>query len=87
MSWILSIDLRPEVGEYNAGKLTIEQLAEKVALRLLGSGWDKLTAYPDTLRDHTAYLRNSLTESDYEWRWEPLYDLADSDRVLITTGG
>jgi len=87
MPWILSIDLRPEVGEYNIGKLTIEQLAEKVALRLLGSGWDKLTAYPDTLRDHIAYLRNAGDEWQYMDRWEPLYDLADSDRVLITTGG
>lgn len=86
MAWILHIDLRPEVAEYNDNKITIKQLAEKVAIRLLTSQWDKLAAYPDTLRDHIAYLRDSQTEADYVWRWSPLYDVADEDRVLITTG-
>lgn len=86
MAWILHIDLRPEIADYTAGKIAIAPLAEKVAIRLLTSGWDKLTAYPDTLRDHIGYVRNAQTAAEYQERWESLYDLADEDRVLITTG-
>lgn len=85
-NWLLYIDLRPEIADYSAGKIAIAPLADRVAIKLLSSGWDKLTAYPDTLRDHIAHMRNSLTGSEYQERWEPLYDLADEDDVMIETG-
>lgn len=86
MAWILHIDLRPEISDWKAGKLTIPQLADKVAIRLLTSQWDKLTPYPDTLRDHIAWMREAADEWQYQDRWEPLYDVANADEVWIETG-
>lgn len=84
--WHEEINLAPLVREWKDGKIDIPELARKVIEVIRASDWRKYTPYPDTFDDHLGRLRQAETLSQYEAAFEYIYDLADEDRVWITTG-
>lgn len=87
MAWSITIQLADLVARWKAGELTIPELAEKVADRLEHSTWTAETPYPDTLKDRLNRLRQATSAAEYINAFDYIYDQADEDRVLITTGG
>ena len=83
--WNRTIRLADLVGQWEAGELTIPQLAEKVVEIIEKSGWLEETPYPDTLRDHLAALKQAEDPYDYVMAFDRIYDVADEDRVWIET--
>lgn len=84
-NWNLKIDLAPEVGAYKRGDLSIEELARKVVEIFKASGWRAFSPYPHTWDDNIERLLQVETPAQYENAFEYIYDLADEDRVWITT--
>lgn len=83
--WNRTIKLADLVAQWKQGALSIPGLADKVADRIEKSGWLADTPYPDTLRDHLGALRTATDPHEYIRLFDPIYDVADADRVWIET--
>lgn len=84
-NWNLKINLAPEVKQWKDGEVSIEGLARAVVAKLKDSGWRAFSPYPHTWDDTIDRLLQAETASQYEAAFEPIYDLADEDRVWIDT--
>ena len=84
-NWNLKIDLAPEVEAWKVGAVSIEELARKVVERFKESGWRAFSPYPHTWDDMIDRLLQVETPAQYENAFEYIYDLADQDRVWIST--
>jgi len=82
--WNRIIDLKPAAARYKAGE-GIPATAEKAVEIIEQSGWLDDTPYPDTLRDHLAELKQAESPDEYATAFDPIYDVADIDRVWIET--
>jgi hypothetical protein len=80
--WHLTLDLK---GIWRDESLTFGEKRDKVVARIKTSGWRALTPYPDHFDDLVAELEESLNSIEFEYAFDELYDLADSDRVRIET--
>lgn len=83
--WALKVDLAPEVEAYKTGNLSIEELARKVVDKLKATNWRAFSPYPHTWDDNVERLLQVETPAQYEAAFEYIYDLADQDRVWIST--
>jgi hypothetical protein len=83
--WALKVDLAPEVEAYKLGNLSIEELARKVVDKLKATNWRAFSPYPHTWDDNVERLLQVETPAQYEAAFEYIYDLADQDRVWIST--
>jgi hypothetical protein len=83
--WALKVDLAPEVEAYKLGNLSIEELARKVVDKLKATNWRAFSPYPHTWDDSVERLLQVETPAQYEAAFEYIYDLADQDRVWIST--
>lgn len=83
--WNRTIKLGDLIAGWRAGEYGIEELADKVVERIEQSGWLDDTPYPDTLRDHLNGLKQATTPEGYQAAFNPVYDVADDDRVWIET--
>lgn len=84
-TWTVEVDLSPLVAKYKDGELAIEELAIKVVAQLRYSGWRGFSPYPHTWDDTVDRLLQVTTPEEYAAAFEYIYDLADQDRVWITT--
>jgi hypothetical protein len=82
--WKRTIDLRPAVAIYHE-RGDIPATAAKAVEIVEASGWLDETPYPDTLRDHLGRLKNAEDAYDYTVAFDPIYDVADEDRIWIET--
>lgn len=62
-----------------------EQSVKSIIAKIKQSGWRELTPYPDTFDELLANLEESGDLVEFNGWWDELYDLADSDRVWIST--
>ena len=83
--WNRKILLGDLVKLWRQGALSIPDLAEKVVERIEQSGWLADTPYPDTRRDHRGALKAATDSHEYTALFDPIYDVADDDRVWIET--
>ncbi len=83
--WALKVDLAPEVEAWKMGNLSIEELARRVTKIFRASGWRAFSPYPHTWDDTIDRLLQAETPAQYEAAFEYIYDLADEDRVWIST--
>lgn len=83
--WALKVDLAGEVREYKEGDLSIEELARKVVDKFKATNWRTFSPYPHTWDDAIDRLLQVETPAQYEAAFEYIYDLADQDRVWIST--
>jgi hypothetical protein len=83
--WALKVDLAGEVEAYKLGNLSIEELARKVVDKFKATNWRSFSPYPHTWDDTIDRLLNVETPAEYEAAFEYIYDLADQDRVWIST--
>lgn len=84
-NWALKIDLAPEVEAWKLGAVSIEELARRVVKIFRDSGWRAFSPYPHTWDDTIDRLLQVETPAQYENAFEYIYDLADQDRVWIST--
>jgi hypothetical protein len=85
--WYLTIDLSDLVARWNSGDLDdgIVGLAKAVTARIKESRWRSITADPLTFDTLMHDLERVTTDAEYMGEFEGIYDLADGDRVWITT--
>lgn len=84
-NWNLKIDLAPEVEAWKVGAVSIEELARRVVKIFQASTWRSFSPYPHTWDDTIDRLLQVETPAQYENAFEYIYDLADQDRVWIST--
>lgn len=83
--WHLEIDLAPFIREWKDGKISIEELSIKVVRKIKLTNWRTFSPYPHTWDDTIDALLQATTPGEYQAAFEPIYDLADEDRVWIIT--
>jgi len=81
--WLITIDLKDTWQNFQA--LGLETSVEQIVTRIKGSGWRELTPYPDTFDELISNLAASETLDEFNSWWAEVYDLADDDRIWITT--
>lgn len=81
--WLVTIDVADTWKSFQENGF--EQSVKSIIAKIKQSRWRELTPYPDTFDELLANLEESGDLAEFNGWWDELYDLADSDRVWIST--
>jgi len=82
-TWLVTIDVADIWRNFQDNGF--EQSVKAIIEKIKASRWRSITPYPDTFDELLACLEESRDLDEFNGWWNELYDLADSDRVWIST--
>lgn len=80
--WNLTVDLKPFWSDREIG---FEEKRDKIVEAIKTSEWRDWTPYPDHFDDLVHLVVTAENADQFDDAWSEIYDLADDDRVWIST--
>lgn len=81
--WSITIDVK-DIWE-NFKEVGLEESVKQIVAKIKESRWRSITPYPDTFDQLISDLEASTSLDEFNSWWAEVYDLADEDRVWIST--